>query len=592
MGMAASQARFLGLTARKTNVEYEGQQINQQRTTLANQSANYYSQLLGMSVPTPPSIADYTKTVYTFTDGSLQNTITSMMAAENGAYKVSYLSSWTDDFSICSAGYTSVVNSQTTGGQNVYWVGKDQLKPLGEGLTTAGCATNADGQEFRLSPSMSFTDGGKTVQLVKADYDKIVSVIGKEPQLSDYSTEGLVINYQQTQCYEGVDPGNQFHIGHMEHNLCKLIWSDTQRSVTSSAGVTLSNDRSGTYSLTMSGWETQKPDSTTVTLRDRLQNIYPDMYQELIDLYIDVALYLNDHKYNNTSYDLNNYRLSNTTYDHNEITPAKLHERWEQFWEDVKNLSPESIYDEAHEKWQNEYDKYIGKYMNSADYTDVYDVTDKLYYDGTDEYLQGMTSEELEQLFDEEAYYQDQLNKLYGTPDNGWYVRYLKNSATGEYYPVFYNGDDMAEGVKIDNGDIYSSVKTYKVGSKQINNEVKMQDARLEKDSSGRYISITLYETDPNGNFINPVTYALTTNTLTDQDAYDDAMNQYEYDKYQYEQSIQEINAKIEIVQAQDKNLELRLKQLDTEQDAIQTEMDAVQKVIEKNTESTFTTFG
>ena len=90
MGMAASQARFLGLTARKTNVEYEGQQINQQRTTLANQSANYYSQLLGMSVPTPPSIADYTKTVYTFTDGSLQNTITSMMAAENGAYKVSY----------------------------------------------------------------------------------------------------------------------------------------------------------------------------------------------------------------------------------------------------------------------------------------------------------------------------------------------------------------------------------------------------------------------------------------------------------------------------------------------------------------------
>ena len=36
MGMAASQARFLGLTARKTNVEYEGQQINQQRTRLIN----------------------------------------------------------------------------------------------------------------------------------------------------------------------------------------------------------------------------------------------------------------------------------------------------------------------------------------------------------------------------------------------------------------------------------------------------------------------------------------------------------------------------------------------------------------------------
>ena len=63
-------------------------------------------------------------------------------------------------------------------------------------------------------------------------------------------------------------------------------------------------------------------------------------------------------------------------------------------------------------------------------------------------------------------------------------------------------------------------------------------------------------------------------------------LNQYS------DQSIQEINAKIEIIQAEDKNLELRLKQLDTEQDAISTEMDAVQKVIEKNTESTFKTFG
>ncbi len=51
MGMAASQARFLGLTARKNNVEYEGQQINQQRTALSNTSASHYTDLLGMSVP-------------------------------------------------------------------------------------------------------------------------------------------------------------------------------------------------------------------------------------------------------------------------------------------------------------------------------------------------------------------------------------------------------------------------------------------------------------------------------------------------------------------------------------------------------------
>lgn len=37
MGMAASQARFLGLTARKSNNEYEAQQINQKRLDLASQ---------------------------------------------------------------------------------------------------------------------------------------------------------------------------------------------------------------------------------------------------------------------------------------------------------------------------------------------------------------------------------------------------------------------------------------------------------------------------------------------------------------------------------------------------------------------------
>lgn len=69
MGMAASQARYLGLTARKTNVEYEGQQINQARTALANQSANLFNRLLGLSVPTAPNTTNFTKQQYSFSDG-------------------------------------------------------------------------------------------------------------------------------------------------------------------------------------------------------------------------------------------------------------------------------------------------------------------------------------------------------------------------------------------------------------------------------------------------------------------------------------------------------------------------------------------
>ena len=69
-------------------------------------------------------------------------------------------------------------------------------------------------------------------------------------------------------------------------------------------------------------------------------------------------------------------------------------------------------------------------------------------------------------------------------------------------------------------------------------------------------------------------------------------MNQYMYDKAKYEKAVADINARTEIIQQEDRTLELRLRQLDTEQQALQTEMEAVAKVIDKNIESTFKTFG
>ena len=595
MGMAASQARFLGLTARKTNVEYEGQQINQQRTTLANQSANYYNQLLGMSVPVPPSVADYTKTVYSFNDGALNNTITSLMAEGNGSYRVSYLSSWTDDFAIASGGCTSIVNSNPDG----YFVGANKIKELGETFKLAQVAhkiEGGDGAGNRLDANMTYVDkNGNQVQLVEATYDRIVSIIGKEPQLSDYTTQGLVINYKNTQCYSNVSGTTNVGIGHMEHNLCRLIWGDGSRaSVTSSSGVTVTNTtltdgRTDVISLTNSGWETNKSDSTSLQLKERLETIYPDTYQKLVDLYVDTILYLNKNKSNVSGMDIKKdyYSLSSENYDANEITPQKLFTRWENFWNEVTNLSPEKIYQEAHDQWQQKYDQYTNCYLNSADYSDKYYLTTEFFYDGDDKYLSSLTSEQLAQLYDLEKHYQRLLNETYGEPDNGWYVRYIENTTSGEFEPIFYNGDDMVNGTADENGNIRSNVRTYKVGNQKKQEEVKNAEAKLEQDATGRYISLTLY--DENGN---PRTYALTTETVTDQAKYDDAMNQYEYDKYLYEHAIQEINAKIEITQAEDKNLELRLKQLDTEQSAISTEMDAVAKVIEKNTESTFKTFG
>lgn len=95
MGMAASQSRFLGLTARKTNVEFEGQQINQQRTCLSNQSASYNNELLGLTVPTAPSVDAFTKTTYSWVgDDSTKYTISSLApranATESNQYVIDY----------------------------------------------------------------------------------------------------------------------------------------------------------------------------------------------------------------------------------------------------------------------------------------------------------------------------------------------------------------------------------------------------------------------------------------------------------------------------------------------------------------------
>ena len=91
MGMAASQARYLALTARKTNVEYEGQQINQERTALSNQSANTFNDLLTLEVPTAPSTQDYTEIVYSYDEGMEKETITGMSKLENDPDGYNYL---------------------------------------------------------------------------------------------------------------------------------------------------------------------------------------------------------------------------------------------------------------------------------------------------------------------------------------------------------------------------------------------------------------------------------------------------------------------------------------------------------------------
>lgn len=90
MGLAASQARFLGLTARKSNVEYQVQQINQHRTALSNEVLGLYNEYNRLDVPTPPSINDYNKTTYKLDSTYEDYEISSFTKILDGEYKGYY----------------------------------------------------------------------------------------------------------------------------------------------------------------------------------------------------------------------------------------------------------------------------------------------------------------------------------------------------------------------------------------------------------------------------------------------------------------------------------------------------------------------
>ena len=114
----------------------------------------------------------------------------------------------------------------------------------------------------------------------------------------------------------------------------------------------------------------------------------------------------------------------------------------------------------------------------------------------------------------------------------------------------------------------------------------KLEDADVSWSDTGRMQSITV--TDASGN---ETTYDLSVSTDVDNNAYEDAYEEYEFQKGQYDKKLADINAQICIIEAQDKKLELKLQDLDTQQQALSTEMESVKKVIENNIKSSFKAF-
>lgn len=353
MGMAASQARYLGLTARKTNVEYEGQQVNQARTALANQSANLFNQLLTLQVPVPPNTTDFTKVQYSYVAGTTEETIESMSPIQDPNY----------NYNVTHFHYADVYK----------------------------------GQQYKIS----------------------------NPQV-------------QTTIIEGTS-NPTYQVGN--------------------------------------------------NVMARVQD------------------------------------LTSTSKDYKTIKAAL---------DQIKKDQPDSLVAKCY-----------------TDTTAIENNTDIYYYTSNGRTYFGVG-------------YGDGATPP-ATPVEGS-LQWSIDSQSSSQTPLENQDPFMAS---------YAETTSEKVRL--------TEKAMVEIGPDGRASSIK-YENDSQ-------VYTLDAETITDEKAYADAMNQYTYDMATYEKQIQDINAKTEAIQAEDRTLELRLKQLDTEQEALQTEMEAVKKVIDKNIEMTFKTF-
>ena len=609
MGMAASQARYLALSARKTNTEYEGQQLNQQRLNLSNQSADLFNQMLTMSVPTCPDSTDYTTLQYSWSDGINTSVVSDFyrLGTPQEDYNYVVTSYHYEDVYTGSAKKLNdpqvqalKTNHFTNNPDTQYQVlNVDYKRESKEGAgddtytftmvrngvestkTFRRVAVTTDPNEVDALDSIysrtietaggarsNFTKKGDIQQKWDATTNSWIDDAAGTAAASDQWRFGQDIKVKiQNPAFDDTqaeDPGNPRYLEKTITAGTAFAALDLDDNPAAKALITQSYganfDLNDTYYATnindnagktigvaiisgneLSSVEKAQGDLANVTVRTADTNIY----------YTDGTYYLSANEIAQISLDPAN--LKDTIFLHSaENNPTFSN------YESVGNcelteLTPDDWIDPDQKNMRTELEQVI-KDMKTAD-PEAYANLSKCFDPDTGEYLGGIYK------------FQMAGRTYYTTADD------MARACEGAYkQDVAENGIDGQFKLKYYNA---SYIKT-KV------EEVK--NALCETDGTGRFKTIK-FEDDS-------VVYSLTCEAITDEDAYNDAMNKYRYKQEQYDNEVAKINAKTEIIQAEDRQLQLRLQQLNTEQSALQTEMEACQKVVSKNVESSFKTFG
>ena len=598
MGMAASQARYLGLTARKTNVEYEGQQINQARTALANQSANTFNDLLALEVPTAPSTQDFTELKYTYKDGTQAEEISEMTELQNDPDGYNYLITHFHFADIYRGVQNKLSNPQVV---------QDDV-PTKDAVSR---------DEIDTVEQPTFTVNGFNVTTYDpADANQKNAFDELFAQYPDMDANDMMTYTDANGNLHFVSKTELKGTGSVKD---RYVQAGKPSEATVQRGNVVTSGLPGNQTYTVNGFNVNAYDANDADQKaafDRLSAQYPDITANDAMTYTDADGKIHFVSKNelqgagdikdrfidpntNTIVDGSVTRgdivktdpTGNLTYTVNGNKVSKY---------DPTNLEQKKVYDKLLEDYPSlskDIDD-LGCYTDEQGrihFTSLSGLADKNSGDLSDYYVESSVPTyvgncKLEKYDPAEP----DLKTAYEQILKDWPDSNIALAKPDEIYTWEYQGETRFACIK----DLTSSAisgpdqslptenqdkLTYYV-AKNVKEKIEITEkAMVDLDENGRPQTIRYQDSS--------VTYYLNTETQTDEDAYQDAMNQYNYDMQVYEKKIQDINAKTEKIQQQDRTLELRLRQLDTEQEALQTEMEAVKKVIDKNIESTFKTF-
>ena len=506
MGMAASQARYLALTARKTNTEWEGQQINQARTALANQSADLFNRMLNMEVPNPPKETDYTEVQYSYSDGDNSSVIEKWEQIGNKNSDYNYVVKHYFMADIFTGAKRQLQDPQVQV--------NDVLKKLEYDPATTTVEKEGSGIKVTYKINNLPYEQNYDKKITQADIDsdeKLKSAVSSFEKAIGFAKADGTLNTDAVYGYQDSDGTWHFFVANEYNKVDESTAEDALKEAlrayeighgiideftpTSFDGVYYYQDSDGNYHFTID--------------KDNPQTSFVRPYDNIDYSTVNGPAYVGNSKLT----ELNKLI----------VDKSKGIDQVSDLAQILRDCPTDPI---------NQYVRF--------------DDEGNLLYEGKGVYTFELNGKS---YYTTEADLQNSLN----SPSTA--INSIDTQAKLNYYNASYI-------------------------SKKIEST---NQALLETDGNGRFTSVR-FDNDS-------LTYSLNFEEVTNDAAYQDAMNDYLHKKAQYEKEIADINAKTSIIQKEDRTLELRLKQLDTEQNALATEMDAVKKVIKDNIEKTFKTF-